>query len=195
MKAIPTAILALTISLPWQAVAQTQPPGEPDKGAASQAEPNSTRDVLTKMHRINEMEIRVGRMAKEKGHKAEVRAYGSRLVRDHTFADTRVLRLAKREGITLPPPGSMPAQDREAAEKQRKTEEKLREASGSAFDQIFLSAMVTGHEEAVRTLSQVEQTTTDAKLRELLGKLIPILKQHLDVAKNLGGRSEATAMR
>ena len=57
--------------------------------------------VLMKMHRTNQMEIRVGRLAQSHGSSAKVKSFGARLVRDHSASDQKVVALAKKLGITL----------------------------------------------------------------------------------------------
>jgi predicted outer membrane protein len=67
----------------------------------SQMEQLSDDAVLMRMHRTNQMEIKAGRLAQSHGGSAKVRAFGARLVRDHSANDQKVVALAKKLGITL----------------------------------------------------------------------------------------------
>lgn len=58
--------------------------------------------VLMRMHHTNMLEIRAGKLAQRNGT-AKVKAFGARLVRDHTAADGKVVALAKKLGISLTP--------------------------------------------------------------------------------------------
>src|SRR4051812_41994402 len=59
--------------------------------------------VLSDIHKDNQMEIRMGKLAQEKGQSADVRSFGERLVKDHQDADDKVKTLAEKQGIVLEP--------------------------------------------------------------------------------------------
>jgi predicted outer membrane protein len=61
----------------------------------------SDEAVLMKLHRTNQMEIRAGHMAQTNGSSKAVKSFGSKLVRDHTASDKKVVALAQTLGITL----------------------------------------------------------------------------------------------
>ncbi|MFN2571810.1 MAG: DUF4142 domain-containing protein [Gemmatimonadales bacterium] len=107
---LPVALLLLA---PWAAVAagqdstQARYPAQDstkqqtnDRWSQDQS-PQSDDAILMKMHRSNQMEIRLGRLAARSGSSAKVKAFGNRLVRDHSAADQKVAALAKKLGITL----------------------------------------------------------------------------------------------
>lgn len=61
----------------------------------------SDEQVVMRMHRTNQMEIRVARLAQSHGASAKVKSFASRLIRDHTANDKKVVALAKQLNITL----------------------------------------------------------------------------------------------
>jgi predicted outer membrane protein len=61
----------------------------------------SDNTVLMKMHRTNQLEIRVGKLAQSRGSTAKVRSFGATLVKDHTANDQKVVALAKKLGVSL----------------------------------------------------------------------------------------------
>lgn len=63
--------------------------------------PQGDEAVLMKMHHTNQLEIRVGRLAQRNGSSAKVKAFGSRLARDHAASDQKVMALAKRLGYSV----------------------------------------------------------------------------------------------
>ena len=71
------------------------------KSSGEQMGPLTDDAVLMKMHRTNQMEIRVARLAQSHSSSAKVKSFGARLVRDHSASDQRVVALAKKLGITL----------------------------------------------------------------------------------------------
>ena len=61
----------------------------------------SDEQVVMRMHRTNQMEIRVAKLAQSHGASARVKSFASRLIRDHTASDAKVVALAKQLNITL----------------------------------------------------------------------------------------------
>ena len=141
--------------------------------------------VLSKMHMTNEMEVKLGDLAKKKGASDEVRRYGDRLVRDHRFADRTVEDMAKAQGITLQMPEPKTDAERQDMQKDQEMAQKLEGMSGREFDKMFLEMMGIGHQKAIVMLTQAHDMTNDPGLKDMLGKMIPILRQHEVVAKKL----------
>src|SRR2546430_17546171 len=56
--------------------------------------------VLMRMHKTNQLEIRVGQLAQRNGSSAKVKAFGSRLLRDHSAAEQKGTPLGKKLGLT-----------------------------------------------------------------------------------------------
>lgn len=61
----------------------------------------SDEQVVMRMHRTNQMEIRTAKLAQSHGASARVKSLASRLIRDHTANDAKVVALAKQLNITL----------------------------------------------------------------------------------------------
>lgn len=137
--------------------------------------------VLSKIHHTNEMEIKAGKLAMEKGYSEDVRDYGDRLMRDHRNADKKVKALAAQEDVVLVKPQPQTEKEKKRAKQQKQTMQKLQSLGGEQFDEAFLKFMVQGHQNAINTLSKAHEKLEDADVRELVGKLIPILEQHLQL--------------
>src|SRR5437764_338100 len=57
------------------------------------------------------MEVRMGRMAADKASNADVKAFGQRMVDDHSRANSELMALASQKGITLPGASDMAMMD------------------------------------------------------------------------------------
>jgi putative membrane protein len=153
-------------------VAQT-----PQQGTANRmSQPMVTdQQVLSKMHDINQLEIKVGTLATKNSSSPDVRRYGERLVRDHKMIDRNVERVAQRLRITLPTPPAEPP-----------LFERLQGLTGRQFDDAFLPAMVQGHDQAISTLQDDRQSLPQqSQVSALITKSLPILKEHRNIAANL----------
>lgn len=135
--------------------------------------------ILSRMHRVNQMEMEAGRLAWEKGSTALIRSYGERLFRDHRFGDRKVTNLAEEKGITLVAPPSP------APKAMKQMMQKLQQARGEPFDRAFLKMMMQTHQNAIQTLRQAAPKLEDEDVQGLVTNLIPILGQHRTLAAHL----------
>ena len=96
------------------------------------------------------------------------------LVSDYTSADQQVVALAKEEGIDVsdstPVVGSNKLADLTA---------------GPAFDRRFARTMIRENKKDIAAVTAARDTTTDAKLKELLTVMLPTLQKHESLAEGL----------
>src|SRR5919197_3964192 len=171
-----------------QAAGTAQGRGERSKSGDAQMDAM----VLSKMHEANQMEIQAGQLAMERGTAEGVRRYGDVLFRDHRMADRTGDDFAKshRLEITAPKPSSPEAMQQ--MKQQMAAMEKLKSAQGPEFDRMFLTAMTSAHEMAIKMLEGAEQGVSP-DLGSMLRKMVPILKQHLELAQQLSQKSQPSS--
>ena len=131
-----------------------------------------------------DLEVRLGRLAQERGADADVRAFGAMMVEKHTMAGTELKRIANRHNVTTNPP----AEDADDGPFGR-----LSKLSGAEFDRAYLEVMVEEHEEAVREIEgKANDNDEHADIKDWASKSLPEVRQHLERAKNLRERLERT---
>lgn len=62
----------------------------------------SDEEIVMRLHHTNQMEIRTAKLASSHASSAKVKSLATRLIRDHTASDKKVVALAKQLNITLP---------------------------------------------------------------------------------------------
>jgi len=140
----------------------------------------ASRQVLSRMHHVNQMEIRLGELAMQKGRSQEVRDYGRTLRNDHQMSDRRVTNLAAREGIDLYRIAPS-AHDRMVSRR-------LQRARGHAFDREFLNAMANGHAQVITELTRARRNVRNPEVRRLIGSTLPALREHRNMARDFQGQ-------
>jgi putative membrane protein len=140
-------------------------------GTPLAAEPPTTAEVLAKIHRANQKEMDMGRMAVQVGHAKDVRSFGKTLMNDHQAAEKKVQKLAKEENVALT----------ETAV----ANEESGLPTGDAFDATFAQRMLDDHQKLIVDLEAARETTSDDKLKKLLGDLLPVLHRHESTAHHL----------
>jgi putative membrane protein len=150
-------------------------------------------DVLSQIHETDQAEMEVGKLAEQKGSTAEVRDFGKTLERDHSTADRKVTAVARELNVQLSPPAK-PSSDLEKKQNHDgAVKEMLANVSGNTFDRDFLEAMSKDHQHDIEKLTEVMNSTSDPKVKELIAELLPKLKHHQEMAEKLLGQAKAAA--
>lgn len=119
-------------------------------------------------------EVVLGRMADQKASNAQVRQFGARMVQDHGRANSELLSLAAARGMRLAT--SLPAHQQAEADR-------LGRLTGTDFDRAYLRHMLEEHQAAVSRFAQQAQAGSDAQLKAWAGRILPTLREHLQLAR------------
>lgn len=131
---------------------------------------------LTDAMKGDNSEVTLGSIAAKRGASAEVRAFGSMMVKDHGMAKGEVATLAKKMGV----PTTEALTPEATAERT-----KLMKLSGTAFDREFASYMVNDHREDIAKFEAEAESSDGAAVTALAAKTLPTLKRHLAAAEKL----------
>lgn len=122
------------------------------------------------------MEVRLGEIASRNASNDLVRAFGQRMVTDHSKANQELKAEAQRLGIVLP---NEPEKDHAAMV------DRFRALTGSEFDRDYMDAMVEDHEKDVKAFEQESQSGQDPEVKAWAAKLLPTLREHLSQARSV----------
>lgn len=121
-------------------------------------------------------EVQLGNLALKRARSKSVRDFGQRMITDHGKAMNDVANLAKRKGVPMP---------RSMKTEQRQMQEKLSRLKGPAFDREYKRMMVADHMEDVREFQETARDARDPDVRAAAKKWLPILREHLRMAKDM----------
>jgi putative membrane protein len=129
-------------------------------------------------------EVELGRLAASKGTDPDVKAFGQRMVDDHSKANDKLKTIATEEGVTLPTAlkGEMKAMHG-----------KLSKASGAEFDKMYMSHMVKDHVKDVKEFEKESTSGKDADVKQFAADTLPTLREHLQMAQTTATKVGATA--
>src|SRR5437016_2997677 len=136
----------------------------PAKGAAKAGSKLSAADKTFMMNAAKGgmMEVEWGKLAAQNGQNADVKKFGSRMVTDHSKANSELMALAKEEGVALPgakSPGKWKS------------------------DKDYMDMMVKDHQADLAEFQREAQGGTDPDLKAFAAKYSKVVQQHLDLAK------------
>lgn len=131
-------------------------------------------------------EVELGRLADRKGQASEVRAFGQRMVSDHSKANNQLKEIAAAANIPLP--------DAPGAE-DRAMREQLDMMQGDAFDRHYLGGQISAHQQTVQLFEYEVGSGQDLQLKKFASQALPLLMQHLEMAKKIDGQLTGAAQR
>ncbi|HEY0368092.1 MAG TPA: DUF4142 domain-containing protein [Chthoniobacterales bacterium] len=123
-------------------------------------------------------EVELGKIAADKGQNQAVKDFGSRMVTDHSKANDQLKSIASKLGASVP--------DKADAKHQAVIDRFMKMQAGAAFDKAYASNMVKDHEEDVAEFQKASKQVKDADLKNFINDTLPVLKEHLAMAKKLG---------
>jgi len=125
--------------------------------------------------RGGKMEVDLGRLAEQNASDAKVKQFGARMVQDHTRLNSELGAVAKSIGLIIPTALSADQLAEYA---------KLSKLSGPKFDKAYMDLMVSDHTGDLAAFQKEEAATQDPKLKRAIAKAIPIIQEHLNMAKS-----------
>lgn len=121
-------------------------------------------------------EVKMGQLAEQKATNPEVKAFGAKMVTDHTKANDKLMALAKEKNITLPATISN--------EEQRKMDE-LSKKTGKDFDRAYVNEMVDDHDNDVKEFMRESKDGKNTDLRSFAETTLPTLQMHQTMIKQI----------
>jgi putative membrane protein len=125
-------------------------------------------------------EVEMARLALTKASSDAVKQYAQKMIDDHTPANAELMQIASTKGITLP---SAPDA------KHRAMMAKMERLSGAEFDrQYIMMAGHKDHQKMEKLFRDESMRGRDADLKAFAAKTLPVVQQHLQMARDLHGQ-------
>jgi putative membrane protein len=124
-------------------------------------------------------EVEMARLALTKATSDAVKQYAQKMIDDHTPNNAELMQIASTKGITLPT-----APDA----KHRAMMAKMERLSGAEFDrQYIMMAGHKDHQKMEKLFRDESMRGRDADLKAFAAKTLPVVQQHLQMARDLHG--------
>ena len=133
-------------------------------------------DFLSEVSSGVHMEVELGNYAVKNAASPKVKEFGRRMATDHGKDIDEVKQLASKKNITIPAaPG----------EKFQKHIDDLEKETGAQFDKDYMSYMVSDHHDDIDEFDKEVKNGKDSDIVAFAQKDLPVLHQHLTMAKTI----------
>lgn len=126
-------------------------------------------------------EIELGKLAQKNGSSATVKQFGQRMVEDHGKANQELGAIATKLGVTPP---------KRPSEKHQSAIKKFTKLSGEQVDREYVNHMVMDHVKDVTLFEHQAKRGASAELKTFASKTLPVLQEHLKMARVLAGEKK-----
>ena len=143
--------------------------------ATAGAQSAADQAFVTKLAGVAMAEVELGTLAKDKASSREVKAFGQRMIDDHTKAGNELKGIAQRKNFAWPaalPPEAAALKD------------KLSKLSGAAFDRAYIDEMVKGHTGVLAEVKKEAQSGSDPEVKAWATKATSSVQAHLTHAQD-----------
>jgi putative membrane protein len=147
----------------------------PVANAAGKDQSPEDQTFVNEASRGGKMEVKLGEMAERNSASSEVKEFGAHMVKDHTRLNKELGSAATSIGLTVPT---------DLSEDQKAKYTKLSKLSGESFDKEYIDLMVKDHTEDLAAFQKAESTAQDPKLKMAISSAIPVIQEHLNMAKS-----------
>ncbi|GAA4579170.1 DUF4142 domain-containing protein [Micromonospora coerulea] len=122
-------------------------------------------------------EMPAGQLAAEKGRSPRVREIGAEIARQHGVLDQLVVDAANKLGATLPT---------DPTSEQKGWLGEMQNATGTRFDQIFVTRLRVAHGKIFPVIGAVRASTRDATVRKLADEANKFVTDHMAMLESTG---------
>jgi len=183
------AMMAAPVLLAALSIAQNHPPNNANtKSIANGGVTAADHSFMIKAAQGGMAEVELGQLAEQNGQSSEVKAFGKRMVDDHSKANDQLKQLASQEAVSLPT--GLDAKD-------QATKARLEKLHGAAFDKAYMRDMVMDHKKDVAEFKHESDAAHSPALRDWAKQTTPTLESHLQeaekVAPQVGASMPSTA--
>ena len=146
---------------------------EPRKG---DDRPLTDQTFVEKAASAGMAEVAMGKLGQQMGKSEDVKKFAARMVEDHSKANMELMRLVMDLKITAP--------DKPLPEHEKHLKD-LSGASATDFDKAYMHHMVMSHEDAVKLFTRASKEVKNEQLRAFATKTLPVVQEHLKMAKEI----------
>ena len=150
--------------------------------STSDAQEQVDQKIVTKLHRLSHNEMAMARMGQDEGLDGKVKTLAAKVLDDHQALDRELLAYAEGQEMNMEavgrasdagPYGSLAMASLNTA------------ARGAEFDYQFALRMVRDHQGMIAVAEEARRLARDYELRQLIGRQMGTLWEHLSMAEAL----------
>ena len=147
--------------------------GRPDPNGPTAPHADDAQFMQSAAH-SDQNEMQLSKLALAKGVTGDTKAFAEKMLADHTKSTAALKPIAAKAGVTLPT---------DMDDKHKEIAQTMQQLSGKDFEDRYLQQMEADHQMTANTLAAHQQMTKNAALSGWISQTLPVVTQHLHMAK------------
>jgi putative membrane protein len=149
----------------------------PPPAAAQQAVLVADSSFIQMAGSLGLLQVKLGKLAQQKGSSPAVREYGKRMVAEYSKANQALAAGAKQAAYPAPV----------VLRQHQQIFERFQKTGRGSFDKKYMAEMVNEHGQTVRLYQQESEHGRVTSLKQLASTMLPTVQQHLNLATETAG--------
>lgn len=154
------------------------PDANPSATLATPANEAAAPDFVMKAAASDMYELESSRLAQEKAQNAELKAFATQMIADHTKSTNDLKAAIAQANLNLQMPAAMPQDMQEKITA-------LQNATGAEFDRLYAEQQVEAHQNALNLMSRYAQDGDTPALQTFASNTAPVIQRHFDMITRL----------
>jgi putative membrane protein len=125
------------------------------------------------------VEVKLGELAQKNASNPDVKAFGQKMMDDHSKAGDKLKSVAAKDNLNLP--SSMNAKDQAVYDR-------LSQLHGAEFDRAYMQDMVKDHKNDIAEFQKEANRGKNEDLKSFASETLPTLQEHLKMAQNTAAK-------
>ena len=123
----------------------------------------------------NLQEVAMSRLAADQATSPDLKAFATKMITDHSSAETQLMKLVQSKGLQIPKEATDPPVE----------DIMLKNTPSKDFDRVYVHMMVPDHRAAVALFEKYALTGKDPVVKAFAQATLPTLKEHLALIVSL----------
>ena len=149
----------------------------PVRAAAQGADLAADSTFLQAAGSYSLLQVKLGKIAEQKGSSAAVREFGKRMVADYSKVTEDLTAAARQAAYPAPL----------ILRQQKQIVDRFLGMGRGSFDKNYMAEMVNDQNELVRLFQRESESGRVASLKQLASKILPAVQEHLALARQTAG--------
>lgn len=140
----------------------------------------TTEGYVTNAAIADMYEVEAGKIAQQRAKRADVKAFGAMMAKDHTATTAGLKDALKKANLAITPPAALD-------DRRQGMINNLKAAGDADFDGAYLHQQLSAHLEALALHKTFAARTDVAPLKAAADATAPKVQAHLDMVRKIGG--------
>jgi predicted outer membrane protein len=160
--------------------------GTPASGGAATIEHAvQLNESFSELHAVSQWSVTLSEMADKRAKSDLVKAYARTVMSTNPNLDTKLVSVAKQQGIDIAPPDPQSEESKSLNERMKAEAVLLGSLEGDAFDKEYMTLVTNTQQSVLNLLKASKGSAKDPEVKQLIGEMTTTVQNRLKTAQDI----------